>query len=184
MRDLKRIQDAKLPGTEYQRETKSTRRTAVNLHRIVEFVRDNPRCTQGDIAGMLCYSMSGARKYCYTLEKSGVLDVMTGPKNGNHYPMPQYSLSDDPELIAAFLENTKTLSLGRKPGNGLPAPRRKIGEPQLMPGTHVHMSQDDDEIYMRRLVKNAKIEVKRDPMDQWFFGDGPARSLVLEAEAV
>ena len=180
--DLKRVQNARLPGQDYQRTTSSTQRTGENLRRIIDFIRDNPRSTQGDVADMLSYSMSGTRKYMYTLEKADVVVIGSGTSKSGMYQTPCYSLTADTEKLEKFIAQAKALApepSKKQRGSAF----RKMLQSQLMPGTMVHLTIDDDELFNRKPAQNEKVEVKRHWLDVALFGDGPAPSLTAEATA-
>lgn len=154
------------------RITRNTVKVAQTNLQIIEFMRGRS-CRIRKVCIEFRMSESGMRKYMVELVQEGVLrTTVEGSSSNAHY---LYSMALDEKKIAAFVVKLKRYI--SDPESVVEIPRRRVYKPrkkkvevsgELLPGTRIHLMQDDPTIPLRKLV-NQLFEIKREDLDEFFF---------------
>ena len=152
--------------------------TSRNMLRVIELLRERQGCTTLDVAQLLNYKQSGARRYLRDLEMAGIT-VRSVRKITGQFDLVR--LVDDEGRVQLFERQLK---------GGVPTEqqlnraimRRQVAEERqrgLLPGTMIHQTDDDDEVPVKRR-RNVDVVVQRDPLVAALFG---APAVMHEARA-
>lgn len=160
---------------EKKRTTSATIAAAKRMIMLIEVMRGH-RLSNDELGGLLDMSPSGVRGYMRRLRQHGVLVTHQDPDNT--YAAVLYALCDDNDKLDKLVQELKEHAVSRTAAEGVTCQKEaRIKVADLLPGSHVHITKDDDIIPHRRVV-NTAVKVQRDPLDQAFFGTGPARSVI------
>lgn len=164
------------------RITSATIRRAKTTILLIEHMRGGQPFNTDDIAHFLKMSCSGVRKYLKDMTEAGIVQSQYTGVPGT-LTRTFWLIGDQAKIEAAVADlNNHTMTPEQIEAARLYAERReRIQNATLLPGTQVHRMRDDDVVPVRK-VANARVRVQRDPLDEAFFGTGPARSVIIDQD--
>lgn len=105
-------------------------------------------------------------------------DILVTEKVMHLSPVERWAKPNSPEFILCADGAIKAELLFVRMQATIVEPKKpSVKFSTLMPGTRIHIAEDDNDNYTRH-VRNAIVRAVRHPLDVALFGDGPAPSLL------
>lgn len=162
-----------------QRVTTSTQAALQKEISVIEYLRDK-KMTMVELCKKFCMSSSGMRNHLHDISVEGLL--LSSPLPGTNHVL-QFSLVPDQKRIDSVLNKMRRYLAEPKPVKPVVKRAkqknpRSLASKELLPGTHIHLAEDDAIIPLRK-IGNAEVKVQRGELETYLFG--PARSQEKEA---